>query len=266
MSQQPVVLPSRDAVARRRRMHRRQAKRRLSRVFTVAVAVFTAASLLRPEVPGFRPDSAAADTLPVVGVPSTARRPGPLALQPLWRPAGDVLKRGAVTGGENALPFRLDDREPARHATLRRWHQIYALSAAFHVKPELARRVYDAAIAEGLEPELGFRLVKVESRFNPRAVSPAGAIGLTQLMLGTAREFDPRVTREQLLKPEINLRIGFRYLRALIRENQGNLHLALLVYNRGPLAVQSDLHRGVSPTNGYESLVTRGYRGRGVLD
>jgi len=108
--------------------------------------------------------------------------------------------------------------------------------------------------------------VQVESRFNPRAGSPAGAVGLTQLMPATAREFHPGITREALLDPATNLRIGFRYLRALIREQKGDLRLALLVYNRGPVAVGQDLARGVDPTNGYEKVVMRGYRGRGVLD
>jgi soluble lytic murein transglycosylase-like protein len=85
-------------------------------------------------------------------------------------------------------------------------------------------------------------------------------------MLGTAREFEPSVTREQLLDAETNLRIGFRYLRALIRENRGNLRLALLTYNRGPVAVQNAINQGLDPANGYELVVMRGYRGRGTLD
>ena len=113
----------------------------------------------------------------------------------------------------------------------------------------------------GIEPELGFRLVRVESVFDPRAVSSAGALGLTQLMPGTARLFEPNVTRAQLLTPDVNLRIGFRYLRGL-----GDLKLALLVYNRGPIAVDRALSLGQSPSNGYESIVTKGYRGNGTLE
>ena len=131
---------------------------------------------------------------------------------------------------------------------------------------ELATKVYDVAISQTIEPELGFRLVNVESEFKTRASSSVGAVGLTQLMLSTARGFEPNVTREELMDPETNLRIGFKYLRALIRENKGNLSLALLVYNRGPAAVQTALNAGLNPTNGYERVVTRGYRGRGTLD
>ena len=45
----------------------------------------------------------------------------------------------------------------------------------------------DIALAEGIDPEIAFELVRVESRFNPRAVSPVGARGLTQVMPRTAR-------------------------------------------------------------------------------
>jgi soluble lytic murein transglycosylase-like protein len=69
-----------------------------------------------------------------------------------------------------------------------------------------------------------------------------------------------------LLDPDVNLRIGLRYLRALIREQKGDLKLALLIYNRGPVAVQKSLSMGMSPANGYESIVSKGYRGRGILD
>jgi soluble lytic murein transglycosylase-like protein len=187
-----------------------------------------------------------------------------LPLQPSWRPAGEVLKRKATQ--PPSLPFGLDPREAERRESLSRWHRIFTYSTRYRIKPDLARRIYDASVTAGIEPELAFRLVRVESVFDPSAASPVGAMGLTQLMLGTAREFEPNVTREQLLDPDINLRIGLKYLRSLIREYKGNLKLALLVYNRGPVAVQNALSLGRDPTNGYESVVMRGYRGRGVLD
>ena len=63
-----------------------------------------------------------------------------------------------------------------------------------------------------------------------------------------------------------NLRIGFRYLRTLVREYKGNVQLALLVYNRGPVAVQASREQGLDPSNGYERIVMKGYKGRGVID
>jgi soluble lytic murein transglycosylase-like protein len=84
-------------------------------------------------------------------------------------------------------------------------------------------------------------------------------------MPATARHFVPGVTRERLYEPHLNLRIGFRYLRGLIREYK-SLRLALLVYNRGPVAVRASLQQGDDPSNGYERLVLGSYRGRGTVD
>ena len=60
--------------------------------------------------------------------------------------------------------------------------------------------------------------------------------------------------------------MGFRYLRALIREYKGDVKLALLVYNRGPVAVETARSMGMNPSNGYEHAVTKGYNGKGVVD
>ncbi len=252
-----------DATARRRRMHRRHAKRRLTRVGIVAATVFSAALLLTPDrAPTVLPSLSEGRTSTAARYPYKSAASTSL-LQPSWKPAGEVLNRKPAPS--MVLPFGADPREAERQESLSRWHRIYTYSTKYRIKPDLARRVYDAAVTAGIEPELGFRLVRVESVFKPDAVSPVGAMGLTQLMLGTARVFEPSVTREQLLDPDINLRIGFKYLRALIREYK-DLKLALLVYNRGPTAVQAAISMGVDPTNGYESVVMRGYRGRGTLD
>ncbi len=246
----------RTAAARRRRIQRRAATRRLSKVLFAALLVLAAAFAATPDIPTSTADVAS----------RAAPEGGTLTIQPAWRPAGAVLTRAKAATTTPSRPFASDPREAERRDSLTRWHRIYTYSTKYRIKPELARRVYDASITAGLEPELGFRLVRVESVFNPRAVSSAGAMGLTQLMLGTARAFEPTVTREDLLDPDVNLRIGFRYLRGLIREYKGDLKLALLVYNRGPVAVQQALSMGLSPANGYETLITKGYLGRGTLD
>lgn len=241
--------PRHDVVARRRRMQRRLASRRFARLGVVLAAVWLAAVMVRPERSA---------------VTATAAAPAAVSAPPAWRPAGAILRRGSVRAATE-LPF-MAARDTAARASLSRWHRIYSFSRTHRIKPDLARRIYDAAVTAGIEPDLGFRLVRVESEFRPDAVSSAGAIGLTQLMLGTAQYFEPAVTRASLQDPDVNLRIGFRYLRALIREYKGDLKLALLVYNRGPVAVQAAISMGVSPTNGYEHVMLRGYRGRGTLD
>jgi len=152
------------------------------------------------------------------------------------------------------------------NAQLDRWHKIFSYSSKYRVGADLATSVYDIALAEGIEPELAFRLVRVESEFNERATSPVGAVGLTQLMVPTARYFQKGITRDQLYDRDTNLRIGFRYLRTLVREYKGNVQLALLVYNRGPQAVQNSRDQGLDPSNGYERVVMKGYTGRGVIN
>ncbi|MEP7064878.1 MAG: transglycosylase SLT domain-containing protein [Gemmatimonadota bacterium] len=151
-------------------------------------------------------------------------------------------------------------------AQLDRANAVMQYSAKYKVGADIAGAVYDVALAEGIEPDLGFRLVRVESEFNDHATSPAGALGLAQVMPATAREFVPGVTREQLYDRKTNLQIGFRYLRGLIKEYKGDMKLALLVYNRGPVAVESLRALGLDPRNGYEAAVTRGYTGKGTVD
>jgi soluble lytic murein transglycosylase-like protein len=151
-------------------------------------------------------------------------------------------------------------------AQMERMKRIIQYSSRYQIGADLAGSIVDIALAEGIDPELAFRLVQRESDFNPRATSPVGAIGLTQLMPATARYFVKGITPERLYEPTINLRIGFRYLRGLIAEHRGNVKLALLVYNRGPVSVSAALAEGRDPSNGYDRYVTRGYKGKGVVD
>jgi soluble lytic murein transglycosylase-like protein len=129
----------------------------------------------------------------------------------------------------------------------------------------LAGKVFDASIREGIDPDLAFRLVRLESEFNSRAVSKTGAIGLTQLMPSTAVMFDKTATREKLFVAEVNLKIGFHYLRTLLDMYKGDVRLALLAYNRGEDAVWRDVRAGVNPGNGYDRMVIGDYKGKGII-
>jgi len=132
---------------------------------------------------------------------------------------------------------------------------VQRFSTQYEIPAGLAAAVYSEAIAEGLRPELAFKLVKIESGFRRTAMSSAGAIGLTQLKPSTAQWVDPTVSRKMLWDAGTNLRVGFRYLSILLHQYSGNERLALLAYNRGPGRVGELLALGKDPANGYASRV-----------
>jgi soluble lytic murein transglycosylase-like protein len=141
----------------------------------------------------------------------------------------------------------------ARHGTVLRYTLRYGIPF------ELASEIEMAALEEGIDPDLAFRVVRVESMFKERAVSPAGALGLTQLMPATADELQPGIEREQIFDRRTNLRLGFRYLRWLLDLYDGDVDEALHAYNRGPGTVARIRAAGGDPANGYADRV----RGRG---
>jgi soluble lytic murein transglycosylase-like protein len=113
--------------------------------------------------------------------------------------------------------------------------------------------IADAAAEYDLDPSLIRAVMRAESAFNPRVVSPAGAQGLMQLMpalaeeMGVADPFDPRQ----------NIMGGAKYLRWLLDHNRGNMPLTLAGYNAGPTIVAK--YRKVPPfreTQNYVKKIT----------
>jgi len=92
-----------------------------------------------------------------------------------------------------------------------------------------------AAIENALTPDLLRALIQRESAFQPCAVSRAGAMGLMQLMPGTASDLhvaDP-------FDPQENISAGSRFLRLMLDRFGGDLGLALGAYNAGPARVEA---------------------------
>jgi soluble lytic murein transglycosylase-like protein len=102
-----------------------------------------------------------------------------------------------------------------------------------------------------IEPALIKAIIKAESNFNHRAVSPKGARGLMQLMPATASSLQV----QDSFHPENNIEGGVKYLRYLLNYFNGNLPLALAAYNAGENAVIR--HRGVPPYRETQVYVQR---------
>ena len=84
-----------------------------------------------------------------------------------------------------------------------------------------------------VDPFMVLSVMRQESAFNERAVSSAGARGLMQIQIATARNFE-RVSRLQLAIPTVNIRIGVRYINRLLARYSGGVEFALAAYNAGP--------------------------------
>ena len=218
------------------------------KVLLAALLVFPGAVAL-----AMRSSGVAAVFRPPAGPPDTMKHVGaPLPKPPLGVEAR-YLRRAVL-------------KETGREA------EITALLQRYNVTRPLARQIYDAAVAQRIDPELAFRLIRVESVFDVDAGNK-GAFGLTQVMLGTATDIDPEVdTSRELLEPGTNMRVGFTNLRNMIELFDGDVRLAVIAYNRGEVAVQRALRRGKDPENGYGERVLgprhhggQRYTGKGLL-
>lgn len=112
----------------------------------------------------------------------------------------------------------------------------------------LAATLVEASREHGLPPAFVLAVIEVESRFDPYAVSPVGALGLMQVLPSTGAPVARRLGiawrgPQTLFEADANVRIGVSYLRELI-DRYANVRAALAAYNWGPSEIDARLRSG----------------------
>jgi hypothetical protein len=128
--------------------------------------------------------------------------------------------------------------------------------ATYMTSEKVNAAIEKAAAKHNVDPNLVRAVIKVESNFNPHAVSRKGAMGLMQIMPGTARSL--KVNNP--FDPTENIDAGVRHLKQLLDNFGGDVQLSLAAYNAGETAVHS--HKGIPPfreTRNYVRQITAMY-------
>jgi hypothetical protein len=173
------------------------------------------------------------------GIPPPVN-PGPVLVAARPPPAGSMIRASKDRKGR--LTISNQGPEFVVAATTRREQALAQLGAIFQ----------EASLLYGLPVSLIQALIKVESNFVPWAVSPKGAMGLMQLMPGTAAFLGVR----DAFDPRENILGGCRYLRLLLDYFGGSLPLALAAYNAGHERVVSCGFR-IPPIKETQDFVTQ---------
>ena len=106
---------------------------------------------------------------------------------------------------------------------------------------QIIQLINQIATQHDIDPALVNAVARVESNFNPRAVSPKGALGVMQLLPSTAKRFDVH----DVYDPKQNIEGSVRYLKFLRNMFSGNIPLMLAAYNAGENAVKK--YNGIPP-------------------
>jgi soluble lytic murein transglycosylase-like protein len=131
---------------------------------------------------------------------------------------------------------------------------------------ELAAAIVGESLRYGFDPKLVLAVIHIESRGNAFALSPAGAMGIMQIMPATGEELAWRLSipwtgPQTLFQPVVNIRMGVAYLSQL-EDRFGNLITALAAYNWGPGTIDRRIQRGSALPVRYSGMVLAAYSDR----
>lgn len=160
-------------------------------------------------------------------------------------------------------------RHLATRSNYDRVSSIMDLSVEFHFDPTIVMLVdhYSRLNVNREEPawsivkdhevmtHVALSLIKIESNGNTFATSNKKAYGLTQLLLPTARDYEPEVTKSQLFDQETNIRIFFMHFERLLEHYEGNMTKVLHGWNRGEGTVDRLLALNIDPSNGFSDAI-----------
>ena len=163
----------------------------------------------------------------------------PVALADIYQytDAGGVLHFTNVSNGKNHKRVKQEPRQkiqPEETSLPQETKPLANTISSTNMPSAYLDIIQTACNRHGVDPALVHAVVKVESDFNPYALSKKGAMGLMQLMPQTAVDMNV----QNSFSPNENVDGGVKYLRYLIDRYEGNLSLALAAYNSGETAVK----------------------------
>jgi hypothetical protein len=193
-----------------------------------------------------------------------------------------VLFAPSILTARYALPRPLSEQSihpssrPVDHARTKKLVKIYSIMKANRPGMEdkeawqLSTVSFEECASRDLDPMLVLAVIKVESGFRNRALSPVGARGLMQIMPETGKFLTEELLRagaveargfvpDHLDDPVLNIKLGVYYLVGLKRQFR-NLSLALLAYNLGPSEMHNRLENDVKFSDQYAAAVLTAYR------
>jgi soluble lytic murein transglycosylase-like protein len=187
---------------------------------------------------------------PAIGTPGEVTAPGEAEATARVRALQALIARTEGVSEKTSAPSATAGAEPATGTSFASALQTATASAAGGAS-QYDTLIQRAAARNGVDPAVLHGLIQQESGFNASSQSSAGAMGLTQLMPGTASSLGV----SNPLDPAESIEGGARYLAQMLSRFGGNSADALAAYNAGPGAVQQ--YGGVPPYAETQSYVQK---------